>query len=99
GPFYPVMWGGDPTIGPYPFDLTKASSILDGAGLARKGAAPRFAVELLVQDNWKGSGSYENALNIFRNDFEKIGVDLKIVFLSRKELIDRLTIHDFEAAV
>ena len=42
------MWGGDPSVAPYPFDLAKAAALLDEAGLKAKAkGAPRLAIELL----------------------------------------------------
>lgn len=98
GPFFPTLWGADPNIAPLPYDIARANALLDEAKLPKKGAH-RFAVELLVQDNFRGSTVYDGMLAIFRNDMEKIGVDLVIRYLPRSELVERLILHNFDAVL
>jgi peptide/nickel transport system substrate-binding protein len=98
GPFYPTLWGADPNIAPWPFDLAAAEKMLDAAGQAKKNGK-RFAVELLVEDAKRGTAVYDSILAIFRADLDKIGVELKVTYVPRHELIDRLVTHNFEAAL
>jgi peptide/nickel transport system substrate-binding protein len=88
GPFYPTMWGADPNIVPWPFDKAAAGKLLDEAGFAKKGGK-RMALELLVEDSRRGT-IYDGSLAIFRADLSDIGVELKVVYLPRSELIDHL---------
>ena len=97
GPFFPYQWAADPDVSPWPFDLTKAANMLDAAGLPMKGGK-RFAINLLVQENWRGLGTYDQMLAIFRTDLEKIGVELKVTYLPRNDMVDRLLLHNFDAA-
>ncbi len=99
GPFFPTLWGGDPNIPPRPFDLMRAGALLDEAKLTQKGDKPRFDVELIVQDTFRGSQAYDEMLAIFRNDLEKIGVHLTVAYLPRGEVVDRLILHNFDAVL
>jgi len=99
GPFFPNMWGADPNVAPRPFDLKMAADLLDQAKLGAKQDKTRFAIELLVQDNFRGSSMYDQMLAIFRNDFEKIGIDLRVTFIPRGEVVDRLRLHEFDAVL
>jgi peptide/nickel transport system substrate-binding protein len=98
GPFFPTLWGADPNIAPWPFDLARAAQLLDEAKLPVKDKA-RFTVELLVEDRFRGSSMYDQMLAIFRNDFEKIGVDLRVNHVPRGEVVDRLQLHEFDAVL
>jgi peptide/nickel transport system substrate-binding protein len=97
GPFYPTMWGADPNIVPWPFDKAAAGKLLDEAGFAKKGGK-RMALELLVEDSRRGT-IYDGSLAIFRADLADIGVELKVVYLPRSELIDHLILRNFQAAL
>jgi peptide/nickel transport system substrate-binding protein len=98
GPFFPSLWGADPNIAPWPFDVARANALLDEAKLPRKGEH-RFSIELLVQDSYRGSAVYDGMLAIFRNDMEKIGVDLRVSYVPRGEVVDRLILHNFDAVL
>jgi peptide/nickel transport system substrate-binding protein len=97
-PFYPTMWGADPGIAPWPFDRAKAAAFFDEAKLPKVGNKPRFVVELLVDRERRGS-VYDEMLAIFRDDLDKVGVELKVTYLPRNELVDRLILHTFDAAL
>jgi peptide/nickel transport system substrate-binding protein len=97
GPFYPTMWGADPNIVPWPFDKTAAGKLLDEAGFAKKGGK-RMTLELLVEDARRGT-IYDRTLAIFRADLADIGVELKVVYVPRAELIDHLILRNFQAAM
>jgi peptide/nickel transport system substrate-binding protein len=98
GPFYPNLWGADPNIAPWPFDLAAAEKLLDEAGLPKKNGK-RFPINLLVEDRKRGVSLYDSQLAIFRDDLGKIGVDLNVTYLPRQELVDRLLLHNFEAVL
>jgi peptide/nickel transport system substrate-binding protein len=98
GPFFASSWGADPNIAPWPFDVAKAAAALDDAGLKKPATGPRFSVELVVQDEYRGS-PYDEMLAIFRNDLDAAGVELKILYLPRNEVVDRLILHNFDAVL
>jgi peptide/nickel transport system substrate-binding protein len=98
GPFYPFSWGSDPDVSPWPFDLTKAANMLDAAGVTKKGEK-RLAIEILVQERWRGVSTYDQILAIFRADLDKIGVDLKVTYLPRNDEVDRLILLNYDAAM
>jgi peptide/nickel transport system substrate-binding protein len=98
GPFFPTLWGADPNIAPWPFDLARAAQLLDEAKLPLKDKH-RFPVELLVEDRFRGSSMYDQMLAIFRNDLEKIGVDLRVQYIPRSEVVGRLQLHEFDAVL
>src|SRR5262249_43304641 len=64
-----------------------------------KKADKRFPVELFVEDSRRGQTIYDSMLAIFRADLAKIGIDLKVTYLPRHELIDRLLLHNYEAVL
>jgi peptide/nickel transport system substrate-binding protein len=97
GPFYPTMWGADPNIAPWPFDKAAAGKLFDQAGLAAKGGK-RFPLELLVEATKRGT-VYDAMLAIFRADLADLGVELKVTYLARQDLIDRLILRNFEAVL
>lgn len=98
GPFYPILWGADPRIAPWPFDLGTAEKLLDEAG-QKKNDGKRFPLELFLEDKKHGVTLYDSMVAIFRDDLGKIGVDLKVTYLPRTELIERLLLHNFEAVL
>jgi peptide/nickel transport system substrate-binding protein len=100
GPFYPTLWGADPSVAPWPFDPAKAQAAFDAAGLPKKpNGGARFSIELLVEDDWRGSSSYDELLAIFRADMEKAGVDLNVTYIPRDEVGERLILHNFDAVM
>jgi peptide/nickel transport system substrate-binding protein len=99
GPFFPSLWGSDPNVTPWPFDLAKAGQLLDAAKLQAKDKKGRFSFELVVQDTFRGSSAYDQMLTIFRNDLEKIGVNMRVSYLPRAEVVDRLVLHNFDAVL
>jgi len=97
GPFYPSMWGADPNIPPWPFDKAAAEKLLDQAGVAKKGGK-RFTLELLVEETKRGT-VYDGMLAIFRADLSDIGVELKVNYVTRHDLVDHLILRSFDAAL
>jgi peptide/nickel transport system substrate-binding protein len=94
-PMFPNMIGPDPSIAPHPFDLGKASALLDEAG-KKAGPNGRFAVQIITVASQK-TATTEEMFAIFRRDYSAIGIDLKVEYLSRKEFGDRLVMRDFDA--
>jgi peptide/nickel transport system substrate-binding protein len=99
GPFYPTMWGADPGIAPWAFDLARAEQLLDAAGLPRKKDGKRFAITLMVEEDRRGADWFNDMSAIFRNDLDRIGVTLNVSFVPRGDLVDHLTLHDFDAVM
>ena len=97
GPFYPSLWGADPNIPPWPFDKARAEKLFDEAGLTKKNGK-RFAFELIVEETKRGT-VYDKMLAIFRADFSDIGVELKVTFLPRHDVIDHLLQRNFDAVL
>src|SRR5215470_3599991 len=97
GPFYPSLWGADPNIPPWPFDKARAEKLLDEAGLTKK-SGKRFALELVVEETKRGM-VYDKMLAIFRADLSDIGVELKVTFLPRHDVIDHLLQRNFDAVL
>jgi peptide/nickel transport system substrate-binding protein len=97
GPFYPSMWGGDPTVPPWPHDAARAAALLDEAGHTAKNGK-RFPLELLITENSRGP-VLDEMLAIFRRDLEEIGVQLNVIYVARNEMVDRLILRNFDAAL
>ncbi len=97
GPFYPSMWGGDLTVAPWPYDPARAAALLDEAGHPAKNGK-RFPLELLITENSRGP-ALDEMLAIFRRDLEQIGVQLNVTYLARNEMVDRLILRNFDAAL
>jgi peptide/nickel transport system substrate-binding protein len=97
GPFYPTMWGADATIAPWPFDKDRAAALLDESGHKAKGGK-RLALELLMSESARGP-ALDQTVAIFRNDLGSIGVELKVTYLPRNELVSRLILRNFDAAL
>ena len=106
GPFFPTMFGADPSIPPPPFDLARAKTLLDAAapvGQANaSGGKPvpgqRFAIEIIAVDSVLGPVT-DAAFGIFRHDLETLGVSIKLTKLSPREYFNRIARRDFDAAL
>ncbi len=96
-PFFPTMYGADPSIPPYPFDIEGAAKLLDSANYAAKDGA-RFTVELIVRESQR-TASDDNMLAIFRHDLKSIGVELKVEYLDTRTFFDRIVLREFDAAL
>lgn len=97
GPFFPTMYGADPRIAPYPFDLSTAVTMLDEAGLRAKDGK-RFKIELIVRASER-TPTMDEMLAIFRHDLASIGVDLDIAYLDSRTFFDRILLLEFDAAL
>ena len=94
-PMFPNMIGPDPSIAPHPFDLGKASALLDEAG-KKAGPSGRFAIQVITVASQK-TATTEEMFAIFRRDFAAIGIDLKVEYLSPKDFEARVVMRDFDA--
>lgn len=92
GPFFPTMWGADPSIPPLPFDLGRARTLLAEAGVK---ALP---LEVIALETRRGP-TFDAMAAIFRNDLAAAGVDLRIRLLPPGEFVQRLVLRDFDAAL
>ncbi len=94
-PFFPNMYGADPSIAPHPFDLDRAVKLLDEAGHPA-GPSGRFPLELITVSSQR-TPTNEEMFAIFRRDLAAIGIDLKVEYLSPKEHEARVVLRDFDA--
>lgn len=95
-PFFPNMFGADPSIAPYPFDLAKAAKLLDEAGISANDDGTRFTVELIAPASYDDRAAKEG-IAIFRRDLAAIGIELKAEFLPTAKLFERLDARSFDA--
>ncbi len=96
-PFFPTMFGADPSIAPWPFDLDKARKLLDEAAPIKKGAkgGRRFTVDIIAIESQRGSIT-DKTFAIFKHDFDTLGIDLKVELLPSREYFDRLAKRDYD---
>jgi peptide/nickel transport system substrate-binding protein len=98
GPFFPTMYGADPAIAAYPFDLSAAATMLDEAGHRQNDAGERFEIELIARDAQRTS-TQDQMLAIFRRDLQSVGVKLRVTYLETTEFFGRLVLREFDAAL
>ncbi len=96
-PFFPTMYGADPRISPYPFDLSTAVTMLDEANFPVKDGK-RFTVELIARVSQR-TNMEDQMMAIFRRDFASIGVKLDVVYLKTRDFFDRIVLREFDAAL
>jgi peptide/nickel transport system substrate-binding protein len=95
-PFFPTMYGADPAIAPYPFDLGAAAKMLDEAGHAQT-ATGRFGLTIIAIVSQKTAAN-EEMFAIFRRDLAAIGIDMKVDYVSASEFENRIVLREFDAA-
>ncbi|MCG8423517.1 MAG: ABC transporter substrate-binding protein [Proteobacteria bacterium] len=95
-PFFPTMYGADPSIAPWPFDLDKATKLLDEAGHPAKKGNPRFAIDMIALKSQEHTVTHAS-IGIFRNDLRAIGVELKMTHLDSGEFFDRIIMGKYDA--
>lgn len=93
-PFFPTMFGADPSIAPWPFDLARAKAILDQVAPLKNGK--RFTINMIAIESQRGV-VYDTTVGIFRHDLETLGIDLKLTLLPARDYFDRVAKHDFDA--
>jgi len=95
-PFFPMMYGADPAIAPYPFDSAAAATLLDDAG-KRADQGKRFRLSLIAIRSQQ-TATNEEMFAIFRRDLGAIGIDLEVEYLSPIDFERRVVARDFDAA-
>ena len=89
GPFFPTMYGADPSIAPLPFDLDKAVKLLDEAGYPAKNNGPRFTIEVIALKSQEFPATHAS-IGMFRNDLSGIKVQLEMTFLDANQFFARI---------
>lgn len=95
GPFFPSMFGADPSVAPHPFDAAQAARLLDEAGFPRKGDE-RFALRMIALESQR-SNLNDEILAVFDNDLRALGVALDIAFVSSRDFFRHIEERDFDA--
>jgi peptide/nickel transport system substrate-binding protein len=94
-PFFPNMFGADPSIAPYSFDLDRAVTLLNEAGHPSQDGR-RFEIEMISLESQRGPTT-DASMAIFRNDLRAIGVELKLTYLRSPEFFERAVLRDYDA--
>ncbi len=94
-PFFPTMFGADQSIAPYPYSLETAGKMLDSAGYKAKPDGTRFALDLVLRRTNRGRVA-EHVLNMYRADLKKIGIDLKLHFLSAADYKRKIDLKEYD---
>ena len=95
-PYFPDMFGADPSIAPYPFDLDRAVKLLDEAGY-KSVNGKRLPLEMIVSESARGAVT-DAVFAIYRHDLEAIGIDLKLTYLNPDEFTSRAVMREFDGA-
>lgn len=95
-PFFPTMYGADPSIAPHKWDNVEANKLLDEAGYPVKDNK-RFEVSIMALESQSGSVT-DATLAIFRNDLRSLGITMKVDYLAYKDFAARAKSGDFDAA-
>jgi peptide/nickel transport system substrate-binding protein len=96
-PFFPTMYGADPSIAPWPFDLDKARKLLDEAAPIKKDAkgGRRFTIDVIAIESQRGPIT-DQTFAIFKHDLDTLGIDLKLEMLPARDYFDRLAKRDYD---
>ena len=95
-PYFPDMFGADPSVAPYPFDLDRAVKLLDEAGY-KSVNGKRLPLEMILSESARGAVT-DAMFAIYRHDLEAIGIDLKLVYLTPQEFTNRAVMREFDGA-
>ena len=95
GPFFPTMFGADPSLGPRSFDLQAAAKLLDQAGHPLKDGQ-RFRIDMIALESQRGPVA-DGVMAIFRDDLAQIGVDLELELVSSRDFFQRIAERQFDA--
>ncbi|WP_428266578.1 ABC transporter substrate-binding protein [Haliangium sp.] len=95
-PFFPNMFGADPSLAPHPFDLDRAVKLLDEAGHPSKDGE-RFVLHVMAPTSQR-SPTTDAVMAIFRNDLRAIGIDMQLEYVALRDFFQRLEKRDFDAA-
>ncbi len=80
-PLFPGMFGHDPSIPVRRFDLNKAATLLDEAGLKADKNGHRFGLSILTVETYANTIN-EEMFATYRRDLASIGVSLKVEYLN-----------------
>jgi peptide/nickel transport system substrate-binding protein len=94
GPFFPRMYGADPSLAPHPFDLDRAVKLLDESGHPA-GPNGRFPLRVIASTSQR-TPTIEEMLAIFRRDLAAIGIDMNVEYLPPQDLEARQVMGDFD---
>ncbi len=100
GPFFPTMFGADPSIAPWPFDLDKAKKLLADAAPPKdkdkdKDKGKRISLDIIAIESQRGPIA-DQTFAIFKHDLETIGVDVKLELLPSRDYFERLSKRDYD---
>lgn len=95
GPFFPTMFGADPSLGPRPFDLEAAGKLLDQAGHPAKNGK-RFRIDMIALESQRGT-VVDGVMAIFRGDLARLGIDLELELVSSRDFFQRIADRSFDA--
>ncbi len=102
GPFSPIVPQNDKSIQPWPYDPEGARKKLTDAGwklnsndvLERDGVEFRFSLMIPAQ-----SSNYEQIASYVKEQFKKVGIDVRILPTEFSVLVDKLNNRDFDASM
>ncbi|MDD2716897.1 MAG: peptide-binding protein [Candidatus Wallbacteria bacterium] len=103
GPFPPSFWAYDNTVKPLPFDIEKSRALLseagwkdlDGDGILERGGK-KFDFELVTNN---GNEMRRLAASLIRDDWKKIGVNVRLKFVEWGVLMDVCDYKSFDALI
>jgi peptide/nickel transport system substrate-binding protein len=107
GVFHPSSWMFNPQIKLLPYDLKKASALLDEAGWKTdpgdgwrykdvNGRRVKFDFTILVP---QGSSTGEKVAAVFQEDLKKIGVQMNTRVLEWSAFMEKVDKHEFQAEI
>lgn len=99
GPIFPRHWSYSPPSEPFAFNPAAARRRLDTAGLKSRRKAdgtvpPRFSFTCLV---FAGDTRFDRPAVLLQKQLADVGIEMKLVPLTQKELVPRLAGGNFDA--
>jgi peptide/nickel transport system substrate-binding protein len=95
GPFFPTMFGADPSVAPHPFDLQRAGKLLDEAGYPSKNGK-RFRIDMIALESQRGPVA-DGVMAIFREDLAQLGIELELELVSSRDFFQRIADRKLDA--
>ncbi|HWN69379.1 MAG TPA: ABC transporter substrate-binding protein [Haliangium sp.] len=95
GPFFPTMFGADPSLAPRAFDVEAAGKLLDQAGHPVKDGK-RFRIDMIALESQRGPVA-DGVMAIFRSDLARLGIDLGLELVSSRDFFQRIAERRFDA--
>lgn len=104
GMFEKTHWAHNSSVEPLPFDLERTSQLLDEAGWLADaddgwryktidGTRTRFSFEVMMVP---GVPSFKQMLDLFGRDLQRVGVEVRPLFIEGAVLTERLREHDMD---